>query len=136
MRLNGFFKGNSPYILIGVKADKPKIRAQIHFLIDTGSDITGISRRDQLAMGRITKSGARAARSISGLAHKARTWEVKNAELRLMTANKKVERFEPMSIYLMDTTEECPSLLGRDFLGNFGLRLVCDIPNKKVYLEK
>ena len=51
MRINGYFKGNYPFILFGVKSNKPKIWRQINFLVDTGSDITGISKKDCYAMG-------------------------------------------------------------------------------------
>lgn len=77
MRLNGFFKGNAPFLLFSVKAEKPKIRRKVHFLIDTGADVTGIGLKDCLAMGLSLGSLGRPVRSISGLKDKARRWEVK-----------------------------------------------------------
>lgn len=136
MRLKGFFKGDSPFILISVKANKPSIWRQIHFLIDTGSDVTGIASRDLLAMGISYNRLGRPSRSVFGLVDKARRWVVKNAELRFETEDRKLAKFGPMEIYIMETSKECPSLLGRDFLVKYGFKLVCDIPNKKVYLEK
>ncbi len=45
---------------------------QINFLVDTGSDITGISTKDCLAMGLSFSSLGRPVGSISGLKDKAR----------------------------------------------------------------
>ncbi len=36
----------------------------------------------------------------------------------------------------METTPDCPSLLGRDILEKYGLKLVCDVKNKILYLEE
>jgi hypothetical protein len=35
----------------------------------------------------------------------------------------------------METSPDCPSLLGRDILEKYDLKLVCDIKNKTLYLE-
>ena len=136
MRLKGFFKGNSPFILISVKADRPKIRRQINFLVDTGSDITGIATKDCLAMGISFNKLGRPVGSISGLKDKARRWEIKNARLYFISEDNKLEKFGPMTIYIMETVEECPSLLGIDFFVKYGFKLVSDFPNKEIYFEK
>jgi len=136
LHLNGFFKGDSPYILISVKAERPKIRRQINFLVDTGSDITGIATKDCLAMGISFKKLGRPVGSIAGLKGMARRWEIKNAWLYFIAEDKRLAKLGPMTIYIMETIEECPSLLGMDFFKKHGFKLVCNISNKKVYLEK
>ena len=135
MRINGYFKGNAPYVLLSIKSDRPKIRRQINFLIDTGSDITGISTKDCYAMGLSFSKLGRPVGSINGLADKARRWEINRAELRAISADNKLAKFGPTKIYVMETTPDCPSLLGRDILEKYGLKLVCDIKNKVTYLE-
>jgi len=35
----------------------------------------------------------------------------------------------------METTPDCPSLLGRDILEKYNLKLVCDVSKKILYLE-
>ena len=135
MRINGYFKGNYPFILLSVKSDKPKIRRQINFLVDTGSDVTGISTKDCYAMGLSFNKLGRPFGSISGLADKARRWEIDGAELRGISSDNKLAKFGPMKIYILETNADCPSLLGRDILEKFGLKLVCDIKNKELYLE-
>ena len=135
MRINGYFKGNAPYILLSIKSERPKIRRQINFLIDTGSDVTGISTKDCYAMGISFNKLGKPVGSISGLADKARRWEINGAEIRAISANNKLMKFGPMKIYVMETTPDCPSLLGRDILEKYGLKLVCNIKNKVIYLE-
>ena len=135
MRINGYFKGNAPFILLSVKSDKPKIRRQINFLVDTSSDITGISTKDCYAMGLSFNKLGRPSSSISGLADKARRWEINRTELRAISSDNKLAKFGPMEIYVMETSPDCPSLLGRDILEKYDLKLVCDIKNKTLYLE-
>jgi predicted aspartyl protease len=135
MRLNGFFKGTAPYILFSVRAEKPKILRQIPFLIDTGSDITGIAMKDCLAIGISFNSLGRPVGSISGIKDKARRWEIKG-ELRAITQETKLERFGPMKLFILETSGDCPSLLGRDFLEQFGFRLIYNIKRKELYLEE
>ncbi len=135
MRLNGFFKGTAPYVLFSVRAEKPKVLRQIPFLIDTGSDITGIAMKDCLAIGISFNSLGRPVGSISGIKDKARRWEIKG-ELRAITQETKLERFGPMTLFILETSGDCPSLLGRDFLEQFGFRFIYNIKRKEVYLEK
>ena len=135
MRINGYFKGSAPYILLSIKSDRPKIRRQINFLIDTGSDVTGISTKDCYAMGLSFNKLGRPLGSIRGLTDKARRWEINKAELRAISADNKLVKFGPTKIYVMETSPDCPSLLGRDILEKYGLKLVCDIKNKVIYLE-
>ena len=135
MRIDGYFKGNAPFILLSVKSDWPKIRRQINFLVDTGSDITGISTKDCCAMGLSFNKLGRPSGSISGLADKARRWEMNRTELRAISSDNKLAKFGPMKIYVMETSPDCPSLLGRDILEKYDLKLVCDIKNKTLYLE-
>lgn len=135
MRINGYFKGSAPYILLSIKSERPKIRRQINFLVDTGSDITGISKKDCYAMGVSFNNLGRPIGSISGLTDKARRWEINRAELRGISADNKLAKFGPTKIYVIETTPDCPSLLGRDILEKYGLKLVCDIKNKILYLE-
>ena len=135
MRINGYFKGNYPFVLFSVKSNKPKIWRKINFLIDTGSDITGVSTKDCYAMGLSFNKLGRPVGSISGLKDKARRWEINKAELRTISADNKLAKFGPMKIYILETSTDCPSLLGRDILEKYGLKLVCDIKNKILYLE-
>ena len=135
MRIDGYFRGSAPYILLSIKSDRPKIRRQINFLVDTGSDITGISMKDCYAMGLSFNNLGRPVGSISRLADKARRWEINRAELRGVSTDNKLAKFGPTKIYVMETTPDCPSLLGRDILEKYGLKLVCDIKNKILYLE-
>lgn len=135
MHIHGFLKGTAPYILFSVRAEKPKILRQIAFLIDTGSDITGIALKDCLAMGISFHSLGRPVGSISGIKEKARRWEI-HGELRAITQETKVERFGPMKLYILETSADCPSLLGRDFLERFGLQLLYNIKKREIYLEK
>lgn len=135
MRINGYFKGNAPYILLSVKSDRPKIRRKINFLIDTGSDVTGISTMDCYAIGISYNKLGKPVGSITGLAEKARRWEINNTEIRAISSEDKLVKLSNMKIYVMETTPNCPSLLGRDILEKFNLKLVCDISNNKVYIE-
>ncbi len=135
MRIDGYFKGSAPYILLSIKSDRPKIKRQVNFLVDTESDITGISMMDCYAMGLSFNKLGRPVGSIRGLADKARRWEINRAELRGISTDSKLAKFGPMKIYVMETTPDCPSLLGRDILEEYGLKLVCDIKNKILYLE-
>ncbi len=135
MRINGYFKGNYPFILFSVKSNQPKIWKQINFLVDTGADVTGITTKDCYAMGLSFNTLGRPVGSISGLKDKARRWEINNAELRAISSDKKLAKFGPTMIYVMETSADCPSLLGRDILEKYGLKLVCDIKNKVLYLE-
>ena len=135
MRINGYFKGNYPFVLFSVKSNRPKIWRQINFLIDTGSDVTGITTKDCYAMGLSFSNLGRPVGSISGLKDKARRWEINNAELRAISADNKLAKFGPTTIYVMETSPDCPSLLGRDILERYSLKLVCDIKNKVLYLE-
>jgi len=86
-------------------------------------------------MGLSFSSLGRPVGSISGLKDKARRWEINRAELRAMTTNKKLVKFGPTKIYVIKTSEDCPSLLGRDILEKFGLKFFYDISKKTVYLE-
>ena len=135
MRINGYFKGNCPFVLFSVKSNKPKIWRKINFLIDTGSDITGISTKDCYAMGLSFNKLGGPVGSISGLKDKARRWEINKAELRAISADNKLAKFGPMKMYIIETSTDCPSLLGRDILEKYGLKLVCDIKNKVLYLK-
>ena len=135
MRINGYFKGNYPFILFSVKSNQPKIWKQINFLIDTGSDVTGITTKDCYAMGLSFSNLGRPVGSISGLKDKARRWEINKAELRAISTNNQLTKFGPTTIYVMETSADCPSLLGRDILEKYRLKLVCDIKNKVLYLE-
>jgi len=135
LRIDGYFKGNTPYILLSVKSERPKIRRQIHFLIDTGSDITAISKKDCYALGLSFNKLGRPIGSIRGLTDKARRWEINGAELRAVSTDNKLAKFGPTKIYIMETNPDCPSLLGRDILEKYGLKLICDIKNKVIYLE-
>ena len=135
MRINGYFKGNAPYILLSVKSDRPKIRRQINFLIDTGSDVTGISTRDCYAIGISYPRLGKPVGSITGLSEKARRWEINKSEIRAISSQDKLVKFSDMKIYIMETTPNCPSLLGRDILEKFNLKLVCDIGKNEVYIE-
>ena len=135
MRINGYFKGNSPFVLFSVKSSHPKIWRQINFLVDTGSDITGISTKDWYAMGLSYNNLGRPVGSISGIKDKARRWEIYKAELRAMSTNNQLAKFGPTTIYVIQTSPDCPSLLGKDILEKYGLKLVCDIKNKVLYLE-
>lgn len=96
MRINGYFKGNAPFILLSVKSDRPKIRRRINFLIDTGSDVTGISTKDCYAMGLSFNKLGKPVGSISGLADKARRWKINRAEFRAITEDNKLIKFGPM----------------------------------------
>ena len=98
MRIDGYFKGNAPYVLLSIKSDRPKIRRQINFLIDTGSDITGISTKDCYAMGLSFNKLGRPVGSISGLADKARRWGINRSELRAISTDNKLAKFGPMKI--------------------------------------
>jgi len=135
LRINGYFKGNYPFVLFSVRSNRPNILRQINFLIDTGSDVTGITTKDCYAMGLSFSNLGRPIGSISGLKDKARRWEINNAELRAISLDSKLIKFGPTKIYLMETSPDCPSLLGRDILERYGLKLVCDIKNKELYLE-
>ncbi|PNX45888.1 MAG: hypothetical protein BV459_07530 [Thermoplasmata archaeon M11B2D] len=135
MHIHGFLKGTAPYILLSVRAEKPKILRQIPFLIDTGSDITGIALKDCLAMGISFHSLGRPVGSIRGIKEKARRWEI-HGELRAITQETKVERFGPMKLYILETSADCPSLLGRDFLEQFGFQLLYNIKKRAIFLEK
>ena len=135
MRITGYYKGNYPFVLFSVKSDKPKIWRQINFLVDTGSDITGISTKDCFAMGLSFNKLGRPLGSISGLTDKARRWEINRAELRAISTDNKLAEFGPTKIYVIETSPDCPSLLGRDILEKYGLKLVCNIKNKLLYLE-
>ena len=73
--------------------------------------------------------------SIRGLTYKARRWEINRAELRALSKDNKLAKFGPTKIYIMETSPDCLSLLGRDILEKYGLKLVCDIKNKVTYLE-
>jgi len=135
LRINGYFKGNAPYILLSIKSERPKIRRQINFLVDTGSDVTGISTKDCYAIGLSFSKIGRPVGSIRGLADKARRWEINRTEVRAISENNNLAKFGPMKIYVMETTPDCPSLLGRDILEKYGLKLVCDVKDKVIYLE-
>lgn len=41
-----------------------------------------------------------------------------------------------MKLYILETSADCPSLLGRDFLERFGLQLLYNIKKREIYLEK
>ncbi len=78
-----------PIVLFRVKSNEPKIWRKINFLIDMGSDTTGISTNCH-AMGISFNKLGGPAGSISGLADKARRWEISRAELRAISADSKI----------------------------------------------
>jgi len=51
------------------------------------------------------------------------------------STNNQLAKFGPTTIYVIQTSPDCPSLLGKDILEKYGLKLVCDIKNKVLYLE-
>jgi hypothetical protein len=73
--------GGSTYVI-----SLPKIWGKINFLIDTGSDITGISTNCYAMELSFNKLGMPAG-SMSGLADKARRWEISRDELRAISAD-------------------------------------------------
>lgn len=75
-------------------------------------------------------------KKATGVGSKIRRWLVKRATLRFIGNDNKVKTFGPMDIYVLDTLEKTPSLLGRDFIIKYGFKLVYDYPNKEFYLEK
>ncbi len=77
-----------PIVLFRVKSNEPKIWGKINFLIDTGSDITGISTNCHAMELSFNKLGMPIG-SISGLAE-ARRWEISSAELRAISADSEI----------------------------------------------
>lgn len=139
MKLIGHLQGKKsrPMIIGSVTAKRPKIvRRRIEFMADTGSDITAISKKDMLTMGLSYSKLERPLRSATGIGASVGKWSVQNAILRFAGDDNKVKTYGPIDIYILETLEETPSLLGRDFIINYNFKLVYDYPNKEFYLEK
>lgn len=136
LRLKGFLRGDRalPFIKISIRSQIPKIKKSFDFLIDTGSDITFISRKDAITSGISFSKLGTPQKSIIGIGSGARRWPIK-ATLHFINEEKKIEKF-PSEIYIVETGTECPSILGRDFIIKNNFKLVYDYPNKQVYLEK
>jgi len=88
-----------------------------------------------MAMGFSFHALGRPVGSISGIKEKARRWVI-SGELRAITQETKLEKFGPMKLYILETSGDCPSLLGRDFLEQYGFLLLYNIKRKEVFLEK
>jgi len=126
-----------PLIFCSVTATHPKIiRRRIEFMVDTGSDITAISKKDMRAMGLSYDVLGTPLQSAVGISAPARKWGVKDAILRFVGDDNTVKTFGPVDIYILETLEKTPSLLGRDFLIKYDFKLVYDIPNKEFFIEK
>jgi len=41
-----------------------------------------------------------------------------------------------MKLFILETSGDCPSLLGRDFLEQFGFQLLYNIKKRDVFLER
>ena len=139
MKIDGHLKGDTcrPMVLASVSATKPKMtRRRIEFMADTGSDMTVISKKDMLTMGISYKSLGKPLKSATGIGTEVRKWKVDNAILRFIGDDNKIKTFGPINIFILETLEKTPSLIGRDFLIKYGLKLVYDYPNKDFYLEK
>jgi len=126
-----------PMVMASVSANQPKmVRKHIEFMADTGSDITGISKKDMLAMGISYSALGLPMKNATGIGAKIQRWKVKDAILRFQGDDNKVKAHGPMDIYILDTLEETSSILGRDFLIKYNYKLVYDIHQKEFYLEK
>jgi len=135
LRIKGAIKGDKPTVLLGVRSRKPRFIGRIQFLVDTGSDVTGISMKDFLNLRIPLESLGKPVSGIHGLAGKVQRWKIENVELYALTEDDKLMKFKSMPIYVFKSEMYCPSLLGRDFLILNNLKLFYD-PNKKIlYLE-
>jgi len=124
-------------IIGSVSAKHPKmIRRRIEFMADTGSDITAISKKDMLTIGLSYDKLGKPSKSAVGIGASVRKWPVKNAVLRFVGDDNKVKTYGPLDIWILETLEKTPSLLGRDFLIKYNYKLVYDYPKKEFYLEK
>ena len=139
MKIIGHLKGevHKPMILASVSAEHPRmVRRRIEFIVDTGSDITAISKKDILTMGISYNSLGDPVKNATGIGSKVQRWRVRNAILRFQGDDNKVKTYGPIDIYILKTLEETPSLLGRDFITKYNFKLVYDFPKKEFYLEK
>ncbi len=105
-------------------------------MVDTGSDMTVISKKDMLNIGLSYTKLGREMKKATGIGSQIRRWLVKNAVLRFIGDDNTVKTFGPIDIYILDTLQKTPSLLGRDFIIKYGFRLVYDYPKNECYLEK
>lgn len=135
LRIIGAIKEDKPFFLLSVHSGKPKFIRKIQFLLDTGSDVTGISMKDFANLRISLESLGKPVSSIHGLAGRVQRWKLDDVELFALTEDKEVKRFEPMTIYVFGSETYCPSLLGRDFLSLNNLKLFYDPANRVVYLE-
>lgn len=137
MKIRGFVIGKraTPLIKISLRAARPRIAKALDFMLDTGSDITFIARKDAIELGISFKKLGKPMKSIKGIVSKAKRYPI-NAKLHFMTEERKIAKFGPMEIYIMETDPECPSVLGRDFMLKYNFRLFYDPNKKEVYLEK
>jgi len=139
LKLIGQIKGDAhrPMVMASVSANQPKmVRRRIEFMADTGSDITSISKKDMLAMGISYSALGRPMKNATGIGSEIQRWKVRGAILRFQGDDNKVKTYGPMDIYILKTLNTTPSLLGRDFIIKYNLKLVYDFPNNDFYLEK
>jgi len=139
LKLIGQIKGDAhrPMVMVSVSANQPKmVRRRIEFMADTGSDITGISKKDMLAMGISYSSLGRPMKNATGIGSEIQRWKVRSAILRFQGDDNKVKTYGPIDIYILKTLDKTPSLLGRDFITKYNLKLVYDFPTNDFYLEK
>lgn len=139
LKLIGHLEGEHarPMILSSVSTDKPKItRRRINFMVDTGSDMTAISKKDMVNIGLSYAKLGEEMKKATGIGSRIRRWPVKGAILRFIGDDNNIKTYGPMNIYILDTLEQTPSLLGRDFIIKYGFKLIYDYPNREFYLEK
>lgn len=132
----GFFE-ERPYLLgwviapgVGVRASQPELSAEIRFLVDTGSDLTVLSRRDCEGLLGVSVESLPSGRSSTGAGGAASTRTLRGI-LRF--------RHEDglLSVFSLDLTVLesglNTSLLGRDIMA-FGERVI-NFPNRTLSLD-
>ncbi len=142
MRIKGWVTGPAkppsvgfkPYFRIGVQAGK--IRRQFDFLLDTGSDITALTTSAFKRLRFQPKNVGPPVRKTGGIAERAPTYRFASpATLRALNTNGKIEVFPDFQLYAMETPDTVPTLLGRDFLAHYKLKVHYDPAAQTVILE-
>jgi hypothetical protein len=106
------------------------------FLVDTGSDITALTT---IAFKRFRfkhRNVGRRVQAMGGIAANAPTYKFDPAvKMQALDLAGQVRTFSGFQLYAMETNDQIPCILGRDFLSQYSLSVFYDPKQRLIILE-
>ena len=112
------------------------IKGQFDFLVDTGSDITALTTGSLKRFRYQPRNVGPAVRKTGGIAQRGPTYKFASpVTLKALDEAGRVCTFPDFQLYAMETDEEIPCILGRDFLVSYDLSVQFDPRRRTIVLE-